>query len=280
MFASGPIITMTGGHGSWGNWLGPPHRLTSSVNLIADGVDGVRQAVRTLIKYRVDVIKVAATGGFGTEGTIPGAASYTVEELSAIVDEARKHGLPVAAHAHGAEGIANAIRAGVRSIEHGTFLDAPTIALMKERDVFLVMDLLAAHYDFIEADKDFSDKALSESNAAEYAKMEARFRQAYEAGVRIAFGTDAGVVAHGRNAEQFQLMVSAGMSPIDAIRAATIRAAELLGIEEQVGSITAGKKADLMAVAGDPLQDVRTLERPRFVMKGGKAYAPLPADER
>jgi imidazolonepropionase-like amidohydrolase len=252
----------------------------SDVNLIADGVDGVRRAVRELIKYRVDVIKVAATGGFGTSGTLPGAASYTVEELAAIVDEARKRGLPVAAHAHGAEGIANAIRAGVTSIEHGTFLDEATIALMKEHDVFLVMDLLAAHYDFVEADKDFSDKALADGNAAEYAKMEGRLRQAYEAGVRIAFGTDAGVVAHGRNAEQFRLMVAAGMTPIDAIRSATILAAELLGVEAQVGSIEVGKRADIIAVSGDPLRDVRTLEQPRFVMKGGRAYTPVPGRSR
>jgi imidazolonepropionase-like amidohydrolase len=280
VLASGKIITMTGGHGSWGNWLGPPHRLMSDVNLIADGVDGVRRAVRELIKYRVDVIKVAATGGFGTTGTLPGAASYTVEELAAIVDEARKRGLPVAAHAHGAEGIANAIRAGVTSIEHGTFLDEATIALMKEHDVFLVMDLLAAHYDFVEADKDFSDKALADGNAAEYAKMEGRLRQEYEAGVRIAFGTDAGVVAHGRNAEQFRLLVAAGMTPIDAIRSATILAAELLGVEAQVGSIDVGKRADIIAVSGDPLRDVRTLEQPRFVMKGGRAYTPVPGRSR
>jgi imidazolonepropionase-like amidohydrolase len=272
VFASGPIVTITGGHGSWGNWLAPEHRLTTHASAIVDGADEARKAVRTHIQYGVDLIKVAATGGFGTPGSIPGAASFTVEELSAMVEEAGKRGLAVTAHAHGAAGIANAIRAGVRSIDHGTFLDEATIELMKERDVFLVMDLLAAHYDLIEVNKDFSDKALSSGNAEEYAKMAARFRQAYEAGVRIAFGTDASVFPHGRNAEQFHLMVEAGMSPADAIRSATSWAAELVGIGSEAGGLTVGRRADIIAVPGDPLRDVRTLERVEFVMKAGRVY--------
>jgi imidazolonepropionase-like amidohydrolase len=189
-----------------------------------------------------------------------------------MVDEAAKRGLPVAAHAHGPEGIANAVRAGVRSIEHGTFLDEATIQLMKEHEVFLVMDLLAARYDLIEINKDFSDKALSDGNAEEYAKMVARFRQAYEAGVRIAFGTDASVFPHGRNAEQFRLMVDAGMSPADAIRSATSWAAELLGIGGEAGTLAVGRRADIIAVSGDPLGDVRVLERVEFVMKAGRVF--------
>ncbi len=272
VFASGPILTITGGHGSWGNWLAPEHRLTTHASSVVDGADEARKAVRTHIQYGVDLIKVAATGGFGTPGSIPGAASFTVEELSAMVEEAGKRGLAVTAHAHGAAGIANAIRAGVRSIDHGTFLDEATIDLMRERDVFLVMDLLAAHYDLIEVNKDFSDKALASGNAEEYAKMVARFRQAYEAGVRIAFGTDASVFPHGRNAEQFHLMVEAGMSPADAIRSATSWAAELLGIGSEAGDLTVGRRADIIAVSGDPLRDVRTLERVEFVMKAGRVY--------
>jgi imidazolonepropionase-like amidohydrolase len=272
VFASGPILTITGGHGSWGNWLAPEHRLTTHASAIVDGADGARKAVRTHIQYGVDLIKVAATGGFGTPGSVPGAPSFTVEELAAMVDEADKRGLSVAAHAHGPEGIANAVRAGVRSIEHGTFLDEATIQLMKEHEVFLVMDLLAAHYDFIEKNKDFSDKALADGNAEEYAKMVARFRQAYEAGVRIAFGTDASVFPHGRNAEQFRLMVDAGMSPADAIRSATSWAAELLGIGGEAGTLAVARRADIIAVSGDPLGDVRVLERVEFVMKGGTVY--------
>lgn len=189
-----------------------------------------------------------------------------------MVHEASKRGLPVAAHAHGAEGIANAVRAGARSIEHGSFLDERAIELMKEHDVFLVMDLLAAHYDFIEQNKDFTDKALASGNAEEYAKMAARFRQAYDAGVRIAFGTDASIFPHGRNAEQFRLMVDAGMSPADAIRSATSWAAELLGIGDEVGVLAVGRRADIIAVSGDPLQDVRTLETVAFVMRGGTVH--------
>ena len=272
VFASGPILTITGGHGAWGNWLAPEHRLTTHASAVVDGVDEARKAVRTHIQYGVDLIKVAATGGFGTPGSIPGAASFTVEEMAAMVDEAGKRGLAVTAHAHGPEGIANAIRAGVRSIEHGTFLDEAAIQLMKERDVFLVMDLLAARYDLIEVNKDFSDKALADGNAEEYAKMVARLRQAYEAGVRIAFGTDASVFPHGRNAEQFRLMVDAGMSPADAIRSATSWAAELLGIGDEAGSLTAGRRADIIAVSGDPLRDVRVLERVEFVMKAGTVH--------
>ncbi|HMB91009.1 MAG TPA: amidohydrolase family protein [Rhodothermales bacterium] len=272
MYVSGPMITMSGGHGNWGNWIAHQHKVTTDADAVADGPDEVRKATRIHIKHGVDLIKIAATGGFGSHGTIPGAASYTVEEMQAAVEEARKRGLKVAAHAHGADGIKNAIQAGVHSIEHGSLLDQEAIDLMKEKEVFLVMDVLAAHYDLIEKNQDYSDKELGHSNEEEYANYQQRFRQAYQAGVKMVFGTDAGVYPHGRNAEQFRLMVEAGMTPEDAIRAATIWAAELIGIENQAGSVEAGKWADLIAVKGNPLEDIAVLEDVRFVMKDGKVY--------
>jgi len=272
MYVSGAMISASGGHGNWGNWIAPQHKVDTDAHMIADGPDEVRKATRVHLKYGVDLIKIAATGGFTSHGTIPGAASYTVEEMRAAVDEARKRGLTVAAHAHGAEGITNAINAGVRSIEHATFLDERVIELLVERQVFVVMDLLAAHYDLIESGRDYADKQLSGDNNEEYAKYVGRFRDAHDAGVRMAFGTDAGVYPHGRNAEQFRLMVDAGMTPIEAIRSATLVAAELIGIKSNAGSIAPGKWADLVGVEGNPLEDVSLLERIDFVMKGGTIH--------
>ncbi len=272
MYVSGAMITMSGGHGNWGNWIAPQHKLTTSADVVADGPEEVRKATRIHIKYGVDLIKLAATGGFGTHGSIPSAASFTEAEMRAAVEEAAKHGLRVAAHAHGADGIKNAIKAGVTSIEHGTFLDDEAIEMMKTRNVYLVMDLLAAYYDLIEQDNDHSDKKLAHSNREEYEKMLVRFSKAYKAGVKIAYGTDSSIYPHGRNAEQFQLMADAGMKPIDAIRSATIVAAQLIGIEENAGSLRVGKWADLIAVEGNPLENLSTLTDVKFVMKAGKIY--------
>ena len=272
MLVSGQMITMTGGHGSWGNWMAPEHRVDTEAHAIADGADEVRRVVRRHIRAKVDLIKLAVTGGFGTHGSIPGAASYTEDEIRAAVEEAHKNGLRVAAHGHGAEGIKNAIRAGVDSIEHGTFLDAEAIALMKEHGVFLVLDLLAARYDLIEIDQDYSDRQLEHDNQKTYADLEAQLTRAHREGVRIAFGTDAGVYPHGRNAEQFALMTAAGVPALDAIRSATLWAAQLLGVEEHAGRVAPGAWADLIAVAGNPLDDVTTLEEVQFVMKAGVVH--------
>ncbi len=272
MYVSGAIITMTGGHGSWGNWIGPQHSVVAGANMVADGEDEIRKAVRTHIKHGVDLIKIAATGGFGTPESIPGAASYSVEEMKIAVDEAGKRGFKVAAHAHGKDGILNAVEAGVHSIEHAFFLDEESIKRMKERDVFLVMDLLSAQYDLIEINEDYSDKQLADSNEEEFRNYMTRFTKAYQTGVKMAFGTDASVYPHGRNAEQFKMMVDTGMSKIDAIRSATIWAAELIGIEKNGGSIRRGKWADMIAVKGDPLEDISLLENIQFVMKDGKIY--------
>ncbi|GAB3035587.1 metal-dependent hydrolase family protein [Bowmanella dokdonensis] len=272
MYVSGPMITMSGGHGNWGNWIASQHQVITQAHMVADGPDEVRKAVRLHIKHGVDLIKIAATGGFGTPGSIPGAASYTVEEMSAAVVEARKRGLKVAAHAHGAEGIKNALAAGVWSIEHAALIDAEAIRLMKEQDVFLVMDLLSAHYDLVEINQDYSDKQLGSSNAQEFANYMQRFGEAHRAGVKMAFGTDASVYPHGRNGRQFSLMVKAGMTPLEAIRAATTTAAALIGIEDQTGTIEPGKWADMIAVRGNPLEDVRVLEEVVFVMKDGRVH--------
>lgn len=269
MLVSGPMISMTGGHGAWGNWIGPPHEVETSAHAVADGVDEMRKTVREHIRHGVDVIKISATGGFGSPGTIPAAASYSVEELAVAVEEARKHGLRVAVHAHGAEGIRNAIAAGATSIEHGSLIDRRDFRDMKAAGIYLVMDLLGAHYDLVERNLDFSDKALGRSNQAEFDAYLELFGDAWKAGVPMAFGSDASVFPHGRNAEQFALMVQAGMPPIDAIRAATVHAAALLGRSDQLGEIAVGRAADLVAVAGDPLANIRLLEDVQFVMKGG-----------
>ncbi len=271
VLASGPMISITGGHGDWGNWMASQHHDETPAESIADGVDAVRRIAREHLKRGVDLLKIAATGGFASHGTVPGAASYTVEEIRAAVDEAAKRGLAVAAHAHGADGIRNAVQAGVRSIDHASLIDEDAIALMKERGVFLVADLLAAHYDLVEIGRDMTDKGIAD-NEKEYRSYAARVRRAYDAGVRLAFGTDAGIYPHGRNAEQFALLVEAGIPPIDAIRSATTLAAELLGLEELVGGVDPGKSADLIAVEGDPLTDVGALTRVRFVMKEGVVY--------
>ncbi|WP_430965387.1 amidohydrolase family protein [Spongiimicrobium sp. 2-473A-2-J] len=274
MYVSGKALTMTGGHGAWANWMAPQLRLEPNPGYPVDGEVAVRKRTRTLIKHRVDLIKINATGGFGTSNSIPGAASFTIEEMRAAVEEAKKRGLKIAAHAHGAEGIKNAIKAGVHSIEHGTFLDQASIDLMKSKGVFLVMDLLAAYVSLIEDKEDISDKAIDESNEEVYKNYEDKFGMAYRQGVKLAFGTDASIFEHGRNAEQFHLMVKAGMKEMDAIRSATLVAAELLGIADQTGSISVGKWADIIAVKGNPLEDITTLEKVQFVMKEGKIVRP------
>lgn len=271
IYASGPMITITGGHGSPGNWMAPQHAPGRPAGAaIADGVEEVRKETRKHIRHGVDLIKVAATGGFGTHGTVPGAATYSVEEIRAAVEEAAKRGLHVTAHAHGADGIRNAVAAGVRSIEHGSLMGDEEIRMMKERGIYLVADLLAARYELVEEHEGGGEQL--ESNKQQYRTYADRVARAYRAGVKLAFGTDAGVYPHGRGAEQLALMVSAGIEPVDAIRSATLVAAELLGIEKQTGSISLGKWADLIAVEGDPLADVATLTRVRFVMKNGEIY--------
>jgi imidazolonepropionase-like amidohydrolase len=272
MYVSGPGLTITCGHGSWGNWAGPQYTITTFAHSVADGEQEVRKATREHIKYRVDLIKIIATGGVYTEGSEPGAASYTLEEIKAAVDEARKGNIKVAAHAHGTEGIKNAIRAGVSSIEHGSYLDDEAIAMMKSKGIWLVPDILAAKWDILHEVENEIDKDLMAKIKKVYDPFIRSFRMAYKGGVKIAFGTDAGVYPHGKNAQQFKLMVNEGMTTIDAIQSATTSAAELIGIGNKAGKIKKGYWADIIAVKGNPLQDISILENVKFVMKAGVVY--------
>ncbi len=234
---------------------------------VADGVDEVLKAVRYQIKHGAKVIKTCATAGvLSFEGPV-GAQQYSEEELRAMVEEAARHGLKVAAHAHGTEGIIAAVRAGVASIEHGSMLNDEAIALMKERGTYLVPTTYLA--DAINLDALPPPVRAKAEHVLPIAKESVR--RAIEAGVKIAFGTDAAVFPHGQNAREFAALVERGMTPLEAIRAATLNAADLLGVDDR-GRIAPGTLADLVAVPGDPLEDVRVLEDVRFVMKGGRVY--------
>jgi imidazolonepropionase-like amidohydrolase len=233
---------------------------------VADGTSGVLQAVRQQAKYGAQVIKICATAGVLSFDATVGAQQLSDDEMQAIVQEAARHGLRVAAHAHGTEGIKTAIRAGVASIEHGSMLDDEAIALMKQHGTWLVPTRALA--DLINRN---ALPAPIRAKAEQVMPLaDASFRKAVAAGVRIAFGTDAAVLPHGLNAKEFAVYVKAGMSPLEAIRTATRNAAELLGTPDR-GEIAVGKLADLIAVPGDPLTDITLLERVTVVIKGGKA---------
>lgn len=273
--ASGPGISITGGHGDLNNYspetsvmLFPAERDYS----LADGADQVRHVVRAQVKYGVDVIKIMATGGVLSKGDSPGAPQFTFEELKVAADEAHMAGRKIAAHAHGAQGIKNAILAGIDSIEHASLADDEGIRLAKEHGTYFVMDIYNDDYLLGKA----IEFGLPQENV-DKEKMVGRiqretFQKAVKAGVKMAFGTDAGVYPHGDNARQFATMVRFGMTPPQAIRTATQSSAELIGRSRDVGTIEAGKYADLIAVAGDPLQDVTVLQNVGFVMKGGTVY--------
>ena len=273
--ASGPPISITGGHGDLNNFS-PQTRVSMFPEerdfQIADGVDQVRHVVRAQVKYGVDVIKILATGGVLSKGDSPGAPQFTFEELKAAADEAHMAGRKIAAHAHGTQGIKNAILAGIDSIEHASLIDDEGIRLAKEHGTYLVMDIYNDDYILGKA----IEFGLPQENVNKE-KMVGRlqrenFQKAVQAGAKMAFGTDAGVYPHGDNAKQFFYMVKYGMTPAQAIRAATSSAADLIGRSKDVGSIEAGKYADIIAVSADPLQDVRALENVGFVMKGGVVY--------
>ena len=238
----------------------------------ADGVDEVRKAVRYQVKYGADVIKICATGGVLSEGDAVGATQYTLEEMTAVVDEAKKLDRKVAAHAHGTEGIKLAVRAGVASIEHGTFLDDEGARLMAQKGTFLVPTLMA-----FEASKAAAEsgalKGLRAKKAMDaYAAGPKRIQLALKYGVPIALGTDAAVGPHGANGHEFKLMVDAGLTPMQALVAGTSSASKLLGWTDRVGTLAAGKLADVVAVPGDPLKDITATEHPSFVMKNGVVY--------
>lgn len=273
--ASGPGISITGGHGDLNNFS-PQTRVSMFPDerdfQIADGVDQVRHVVRAQVKYGVDVIKILATGGVLSKGDSPGAPQFTFEELKAAAEEAHMAGRKIAAHAHGTQGIKNAILAGIDSIEHASLIDEEGIRLAKEHGTYLVMDIYNDDYILGKA----IEFGLPQENVAKEKQVgrlqRENFQKAVAAGAKMAFGTDAGVYPHGDNAKQFYYMVKFGMTPTQAIRAATVNAADLIGRSKDVGSIESGKYADIIAVSADPLQNVRALENVGFVMKGGVVY--------
>jgi imidazolonepropionase-like amidohydrolase len=266
MRVAGYAIGIMGGHCD-NNLLPQDYHYTERG--VADGPWEARAKVREMAKYGADVIKICASGGVLSKGDEPGAQQYTLEEMKAIVEEAHKLGRRVAAHAHGASSIRDAILAGVDSVEHASLIDAEGIRLAREKGTWLVMDIYNDDYILQEGAK---AGMLPESLAKEKALGQLQrdnFRKAFQGGAKMAFGTDAGVYPHGDNARQFAYMVKYGMTPMQAIQAATINGADLLGWGDRVGSLSAGKYADIIAVKGDPTADPTELTRVRFVMKGG-----------
>jgi imidazolonepropionase-like amidohydrolase len=266
MLVSGPALGITGGHCD-NNLL--PSEYHYKDQGVADGPWEARAKVREVVKYGADLIKICASGGVLSKGDQPGTPQYTVEEMKAIAEEAHKLGRKVAAHAHGTQSIKDAIVAGIDSIEHSSLIDDEGIRLAKEHGTFLVMDIY--NDDFIlqhGAEVGMLPESLEKEKKIGQLQRN-NFAKAFKAGARMAFGTDGGVYPHGDNARQFHYMVQYGMTPMQAIQAATINAAELLGWKDRVGSIEAGKFADIIAVRKNPLSDVSALEHVDFVMKGG-----------
>jgi len=267
------FIGSTGSHGDlngFSPWL--DDKTPPDMSGIADGVDALRKKVRYLIKYGAEVIKFGASAGVLTEEESVGAPQFSQEEMNAIVDEAKLHGVKVCAHAHGTEAIKMAIRAGVASVEHGSLIDEEGIRMMKERGTYLDADIYNDDYILAEYAKFNTPKKIIDKERSIGRHQRENFKKAVLAGVKIAFGTDAGVYPHGWNAKQFAKMVEWGMTPMSAIQASTVNNADLFGWSDRIGSITAGKYADIVAVDGDPLQNVGILENIGFVMKGGAIY--------
>ncbi|GAA0531819.1 metal-dependent hydrolase family protein [Chitinophaga japonensis] len=274
VFTAGKSIATTGGHADPTNGyrrelMGDPGPEAGVVN----GPDDCRKAVRQAYKYGSDLIKITATGGVLSVAKDGSSPQFTEEELKAIVETARDYNMRVAAHAHGAEGIKRAIRAGVHSIEHGTLMDDEAMALAKQYGTWYVPTIIAGRSTADSAKIPGYYPALVQPKALTIGpKLQGTFARAYKAGVKIAFGTDAGVFMHGRNWLEFSYMVEGGMPAMETIKAATIHAADLLGMKDQLGSITPGKLADIVAVDGDPLQDIQSMGKVCFVMKDGLIF--------
>ena len=266
MLVSGPPLGITGGHCD-NNLLA--YEYHHKAEGVADGPWAARAKVRETVKYGADLIKVCASGGVLSKGDQPGTPQYTFEELQAIAEEAHKLGRKVAAHAHGTQSIKDGIRAGINSIEHSSLIDDEGIALAKQHGTYLVFDIYNDDFILQEGAKAGMLPESIEKEKKIGRLQRENFRRAFQSGAKIAFGTDAGVYPHGDNAKQFGKMVEWGMKPIDAIQAATIRAADLIGWSGKVGVLEPEHYADIIAVSGDPLADVRVLESVKFVMKGG-----------
>ena len=266
MLVSGPPLGITGGHCD-NNLL--PFEFHHIAGGVADGPWAARAKVRETVKYGADLIKICASGGVLSKGDQPGTPQYTLEEMQAIAEEAHKLGRKVAAHAHGTQSIKDAIRAGIDSIEHSSLIDDEGIALAKQHGTYLVFDIYNDDFILQEGAKAGMLPESIEKEKKIGRLQRENFRRAFQSGTKMAFGTDAGVYPHGDNARQFAKMVEWGMKPVDAIQAATVHAADLLGWSAKVGSLEPGRYADVIAVSGDPLADVRVLESVKFVMKGG-----------
>ena len=272
METAGHAIGITGGHCDE-NGFRPGVVQLGPIDGIANGPEEIRAAVRYQIKYGADVIKTCATGGVLSEGDAVGATQYSFEELKALVEEANKLDRKVAAHAHGTEGIKLAVRAGVSSIEHGSFLDEEGARMMAERGTFMVPTLMAGEAVERAAKTGVLKGQRAEKALAAAAAMRKAIKIAVANKVQIALGTDAGVIPHGTNAREFFLMCDwGGMTPMESIMAGTMNGAKLLGWDKNLGSLTPGKWADIVAVSGDPLKDIHAMEKVVFVMKNGVVY--------
>lgn len=274
IYTAGKSIATTGGHadptnGYRKNLMGDPGPADGVIN----GADEARKAVRQRYKDGSDLIKITATAGVLSQAKDASGAQFTDEELKAIVETAKDYGFKVAAHAHGAEGMKRAIKAGVASIEHGTYMDDEAIELFKKYGAWYVPTIIAGKStgDSAKIPGYYSDIVTPKALVVG-PKIQATFAKAYKAGVKIAFGTDAGVYSHGKNWKEFIYMVEAGMPPIEAISSATVSTSELLGVSEILGTIEKGKLADIIAVDGDPIKDISIMEKVVFVMKDGVVY--------
>ncbi|MDP5140458.1 MAG: amidohydrolase family protein, partial [Spirosomaceae bacterium] len=270
IIAATAAISATGGHGDFHGYRTEIEEAMGHNVAICDGSDDCQRAVRAVVKQGADVIKITATGGVLSNTAAGVGKQLTDDELKAIVETARSLGRKVAAHAHQADGINAALRAGVNSIEHGSYLDDESVKLFVETGAYLVPTLLAGVW--LTEEMEINPKippAIVAKIKEVTPVVEASFKRALKGGVNIAFGTDSGVSKHGTNAREFELMVKYGMSEADAIVSATKTAAELLGMESQIGTIEVGKWADIVAVSGDPLKDISLLKNVNFVMKEG-----------
>jgi len=267
------FIGSTGSHGDLNgfspylNWVRP-----GQMSGVANGEDGVREQVRYNVKYGADVIKFGASAGVLSEEESVGGPQFTQKEMNAIVDEAHLWGKKACAHAHGTVAIKMAVRAGVASVEHGSILDDEAIEMMKARGTYLVSDIYDDEYILSDYLKHGTPQKIIDKEKLVGKIQRLSFQRAVKAGVKIAFGTDAGVYPHGWNGKQFKYMVKYGCTPLAAIQAATVNAADLLGISTKAGSLTVGKYADIVAVSRNPLLDISSLEHIQFVMKAGRIY--------